>query len=252
MQNTLKMVLPVYVIFTKVDLIAGFSEFFGDLKKSERSQAWGATLRLDQDKAEPGKVFDAEFDTLVEHLHTRGLRRMALERSRETKEKVYQFPLEFAAIKRNLSDFLAAAFKPSSNINQPILRGFYFSSGTQEGKPLDRVVGAMGRAFGLRPAASEDAPEPVESKSYFLRDIFMGVMFPDADLAVRTEAEVRRKRLRQVARGDRRRRDRASLPRPGGALVHQQPPPRRRHPRMIAKEAAEVKWTDPGSPRRQG
>ena len=100
-------------MFTKIDLVAGFAEFFGDLKKSERAQAWGATIRLDADKREPGKLFDAEFDVLVEKLHTRGLRRMALERNREMKEKVYQFPLEFAAIKRNLSDFLAAAFAPS-------------------------------------------------------------------------------------------------------------------------------------------
>src|SRR6185437_2443862 len=64
MQATLKETLPVYVTFTKIDLVAGFSEFFGDMKKSERSQAWGATVRLDADRREPGKVFDAEFDTL--------------------------------------------------------------------------------------------------------------------------------------------------------------------------------------------
>src|SRR5579859_1209546 len=38
MQETLKMTMPVYVVFTKVDLIAGFVEYFSDLKKSERGQ----------------------------------------------------------------------------------------------------------------------------------------------------------------------------------------------------------------------
>jgi type VI secretion system protein ImpL len=199
MQSTLKMVLPVYVVFTKVDLIAGFTEFFGDLKKSERTQAWGATLRLDQDKKEPGKIFDTEFDLLVKSLHMRGIKRMALERNRENKEKIYQFPLEFAAVKRNLSDFLAAAFKPEGTSGQPILRGFYFSSGTQEGRPLDRVVGAMGRAFGLRGAATEEPAQKPESKSYFLRDVFTGVVFPDQDLASRSEGEIRRKRIQRFA-----------------------------------------------------
>ncbi len=198
MQTTLKEVLPVYVLFTKVDLIAGFSEFFGDLKKSERGQAWGATIRLDTDKREPGKLFDGEFDTLVERLHTRGLKRMALERNREVKEKVYQFPLEFAAIRRSLSDFLATAFAPTAGQASPILRGFYFTSGVQEGKPLDRVVGAMGRAFGLRGSVNEDAAAPVESKSFFLRDVFMGVVFPDQVLASRTEAEIRRIRRERI------------------------------------------------------
>src|SRR5262249_27486132 len=154
-------------LFTKADLIAGFTEFFGDFKKSERGQPWGATFKLDANKSDPGKVFDAEFDTLIEHLHTRGMKRLALERSREVKEKVYQFPLEFAAVKRNLSDFIAAAFAPSAGSSQPILRGFYFTSGVQEGRPLDRVVGAMGRAFGLRVAAAEEPVEKTESKSFF-------------------------------------------------------------------------------------
>ena len=198
MQQTLHMVLPVYVLFTKCDLVAGFTEFFGDLKKSERGQAWGATLRLDQSKAEPGKIFDGEFDTLVERLHERSLRRMAIERSRETKEKIYQFPLEFAAVKRNLSDFVASAFAPAGG-QEPILRGFYFTSGTQEGRPLDRVVGAMGRAFGLRGAVADEPTAKAESKSYFLRDVFMGIIFPDQDIAARTEGEIRRQRIQRFA-----------------------------------------------------
>ena len=198
MQVTLKETLPVYVLFTKIDLVAGFAEFFGDLKKSERGQAWGSTILLDADKSAPGKLFDAEFDILVEKLHTRGLKRMALERNRELKEKVYQFPLEFAAIKRSLSDFLQAAFTKGTG-STPILRGFYFTSGLQEGKPLDRVVGAMGRAFGLRGATEEGAAEKAESKSFFLRDVFMGVVFPDKGLAARTEAELARLRRQRYA-----------------------------------------------------
>jgi type VI secretion system protein ImpL len=50
----LKMVLPVYFLVTKCDLIAGFIEFFGDLRKSERSQAWGATVNLKENKTDPG------------------------------------------------------------------------------------------------------------------------------------------------------------------------------------------------------
>jgi type VI secretion system protein ImpL len=199
MQDTLRMVLPVYVMFTKVDLVAGFVEFFGDLKKSERGQPWGATLRLDEDKTEPAKLFDREFDVLVERLHQRCLKRMAVERKRETKEKVYQFPLEFAAIKRNLSDFVGAAFGGTTPAGGPTLRGFYFTSGTQEGRPLDRVVGAMGRAFGLRVGATEETSEKTEAKSYFLHDVFTGIIFPDQTLAARTESETRRRRIQRFA-----------------------------------------------------
>ncbi|WP_437720568.1 type VI secretion system membrane subunit TssM [Sorangium sp. So ce861] len=202
MQRTLHMTLPVYVLFTKTDLVAGFTEYFGDLKKSERAQAWGATVRLDENKSEPGKIFDREFDVLIERLHSRLTKRLIGERSRDVKEKAYQFPLEFAAVKRNLSDFIAAAFAPGAGAAPaPILRGFYFTSGVQEGRPLDRVVGAMGRAFGLRAAlgeGEEEAALPKESKSFFLHDVFTNVAFPDQDLAARSEAELRRRRMQRV------------------------------------------------------
>src|SRR5207249_5205717 len=107
-QDRLQMVLPVYVMFTKCDLIAGFVEYFGELKRSERGQPWGATLPLSSDKSNPGAVFDGEFDTLVEALHKKTIKRIGIGRgSRGEREKVYQFPLEFAAIKRNLSEFVA-------------------------------------------------------------------------------------------------------------------------------------------------
>ncbi len=207
MQEQLKMILPVYVLFTKCDLVAGFVEYFGDLKRSERGQAWGATIPLNEDKSSPSALFDREFDLLVQQLHKRTIVRIGSDRaSREEKEKIYQFPLEFAAIKRNLSDFMGAAFAPApppqgkqKPIPTPVLRGFYFTSGTQEGKPLDRVVGAMGRAFGLRPVERDEITQAKEAKSFFLKDVFTNVIFPDQDIAGRTEEEIRRVRWQRVA-----------------------------------------------------
>ncbi len=199
MQTTLKMSLPVYVFFTKSDLVAGFTEFFGDLKKSDRGQPWGATYNLGESKAEPGKLFEREFDILVEALHARVTRRVSNERSRSVKERVYQFPLEFAGIKYNLQSFMQATFAPAGGGAQPMLRGFYFTSGTQEGKPLDRIVGAMGRAFGLKGSVAEESDAPKESKSYFLRDVFMNIIFPDAVLASLSQVEVRRRLFQKLA-----------------------------------------------------
>ncbi len=36
--------MPVYVLFTKADLIAGFTEFFDDLDRERRAQVWGTTF----------------------------------------------------------------------------------------------------------------------------------------------------------------------------------------------------------------
>ncbi len=53
LREKLEVRFPVYVLFTKADLIAGFTEFFDDLGKEEREQVWGFTLPLDTVKAMP-------------------------------------------------------------------------------------------------------------------------------------------------------------------------------------------------------
>ncbi|MCU0908991.1 MAG: type VI secretion system membrane subunit TssM, partial [Rhodobacteraceae bacterium] len=63
----------------------------------------------------------------------------------------------------------------------PWLRGFYFTSATQEGNPIDRMLGAMGATFGM------PAPEPVrrahgERRSFFLRNMLTELIFPEAGL----------------------------------------------------------------------
>ena len=44
MQTRFGMRMPVYVLFTKADLIAGFTEFFDDLDRERRAQVWGTTF----------------------------------------------------------------------------------------------------------------------------------------------------------------------------------------------------------------
>lgn len=38
----LEVFAPLYIVFTKADLIAGFTEFFADAERSERERVWGA------------------------------------------------------------------------------------------------------------------------------------------------------------------------------------------------------------------
>lgn len=196
----LEMVVPVYLVFTKVDLVGGFSAFWGNLRKSERAQMWGATFPLEAPKDfEPGKAMEAEMDLLLQSLHSRALQLLGKEKNREALPQIFQFPLEMEAIKSGLSTFAAALFQKNSYQETPIFRGFYFTSGTQEGRPMDLVIGGMARAFGLR--SQLEAQKPTESKSYFVTDLFKKVVFPDKLVAGRTAREQRRLALRRLALG---------------------------------------------------
>jgi len=190
----LDMVLPVYLVFTKSDLIGGFVEFFGDMRKSDRDQILGATFALDGSAAQaPGRAFADEFAKLSESVHARALRVVGKETNAASRAKIFQFPTEFKALRANIEQFTEELFRQNSFQENPMLRGFYFTSGTQEGKPFERVMGNMARALGIRQPPSHQAP--ADSKSYFVTDVFRRVVFPDQDLAGRTAAEIKRQRV---------------------------------------------------------
>ncbi|HEY8428494.1 MAG TPA: type VI secretion system membrane subunit TssM, partial [Sandaracinaceae bacterium] len=195
-QNRLQMSLPVYVLFTKADLIPGFVEMFSDLSKQERGQIWGFTVPLAQPPADPAMHFAERFDELAAILERRALRRMGEERKLETRELVHGFPQQFATLRKSCGDFVAQLFEGSVFGETPMFRGVYFTSGTQEGRPIDRVMHKMAEAFGIR--SEVHLGEPVtEAKSYFLRDVFLNVVFKDGDIAARSASEQKRQQRNQ-------------------------------------------------------
>jgi type VI secretion system protein ImpL len=188
----LEIVLPVYLLLTKADLVAGFVEFWSVLTKPQRGQVWGASFDLSDPRlADPGRVVEAEFDELVDGMHARMLQRIPNERSPQGRARVMQFPLEFRALRAPLGQFVDALCRPGPSSERPLLRGFYFTSGTQVGRPVDRVLAGMARGFDLRaptPAGSDRTAEGGEAQSYFLTDVFRSVILPDRSLAVRSAA----------------------------------------------------------------
>ncbi|MCK5202820.1 MAG: type VI secretion system membrane subunit TssM, partial [Desulfobacterales bacterium] len=78
----LGMRIPVYFLLTKMDLVAGFTDFFDDLGKELRAQVWGITFPLDttQPSSDVLALFNSEFDALVESLNARQLWRIYQER----------------------------------------------------------------------------------------------------------------------------------------------------------------------------
>jgi type VI secretion system protein ImpL len=187
----LHVVVPVYLLCTKCDLVPGFVETWSELKKNDRGQIWGFTLPLEPDNPEPGEAFADKFDELLKVVEQRSLSRMAADRRVEIRQKVYEFPQQMAALRQNLIEFTAQAFAGNVYQETPILRGVYFTSGTQEGRPIDRVMSKVSEAFGVRPRVAQ-VQAPGEARSYFLRDVFSKVIFPDRDVAAASGAMSRR------------------------------------------------------------
>lgn len=194
----LELFAPVYVMFTKVDLIAGFIDFFEDADAAERSRVWGATLPYDADgRANAALLFDRHFDTLADGLRELGTTRMALERCDNMSPGVLTFPLEFVGIKHHLRTFIATLFDENPYQFKPIFRGFYFTSAIQEGAgahaAAERIIRQFDLARGRKLSASV-----ISNTGFFLRNLFSSVIFADRNL-VRQYASRSRLRLRYAA-----------------------------------------------------
>ena len=198
LMSRLEMVLPLYVLFTKIDLLPGFLEFFGDLSNQQRAQAWGSSFSLDDPRMqEPQAAVEAEFNLLTQSLHTRMLDRLAREPQPEVRARIIRFPLEFKPLRAPVARLIEELGRPNPYSETPFVRGFYFSSGTQTGRSIDRVLNNMAQGFSLGMMAHADA-RPKEPKSYFVTELFSKVIFPDRHLAVRSLSQMRRSTRNQL------------------------------------------------------
>ncbi len=194
----LELFAPVYVMFTKVDLVAGFVDFFEDSDADERSRVWGATLPYDADgKANAITQFDQHFDTLADGLKELGTTRMSLNRGESMSPGVLTFPLEFVGVKQHLRTFIATLFEDNPFQFKPIFRGFYFTSAIQEGVAThatgERIVQQYGLSAGRRLSASISS-----NTGFFLKNLFSSVIFADQNL-VRQYASRNKIRMRYAA-----------------------------------------------------
>ncbi|HEX6240949.1 MAG TPA: type VI secretion protein IcmF/TssM N-terminal domain-containing protein, partial [Polyangiales bacterium] len=186
--------LPVYLLFTKCDLISGFVETFGEMTPNDRRQIWGFTAPILERSSSPGHYFLEQFDLLCNSLEHYSLVRMGAEVRPEVISRIYEFPAQLRVLADKLGVFVDELFEDSAFGEAPFLRGAYFTSGTQEGAPADLLLENMAVAMNVRPPEQE---REGEKKSYFLHDMLMKVVFEDRDMATASHSELTRQQKRR-------------------------------------------------------
>jgi type VI secretion system protein ImpL len=190
--------LPVYVLVTKADLLSGFLEYFLNCTREERAQVWGFTLPYDPRNTAPvavREIFNQEFDLLYRRLNDGMHQRLLAEPDLSRRALAYSLPQQLSGLREVVGQLLASVFSESKFNQQPLLRGVYFTSATQEGTPFDRVLGAMQRTFGVPSKVAGMEASTGTGKTFFLQDLLQKVVFPEHFIAGRNMAAERRLRL---------------------------------------------------------
>ncbi len=181
LNHQLNMELPVYVMLTKADTIAGFTTFFDDLEQEDREQVWGFNFpnkKIERD-TEFKEYFDKEYSQLMEGISNRVLYLLDHEKTQNRRNLIHQFPHQMNGLKPLLSEFLNNIFTPNQFETPLIIRGMYFMSSTQSNMGSQWVSGSL---------PTERLHNPIdqvttEPKTFFVHDLLKNVIFKEANLA---------------------------------------------------------------------
>ena len=190
---TLEVSTPVYLLVTKTDLIAGFSEFYDDLDVEGRRAVLGATFPVERTRPVVDDLVTA-FDEVVANQQARQAKRLFEEVDQARRSLILGFPSQLGALRSRLARFVDGAFLSG---DQPTgtLRGFYFTSGIQQGAPLDRILAGVANSL----QASGESGRGGAGRTYFLNRLLTEVVFGEAGLVEADPAARRRQQTRLSA-----------------------------------------------------
>jgi type VI secretion system protein ImpL len=187
---------PVYLLVTKADLLAGFVDFFGEYSAAQREQVWGITFDA---AGVDGRTLPADLAarlaTLPARIAAMTPQRLQAEPRLQRRAAIYHFAAQIEALVPALARFAQRAFRHAADAPHQMVRSIHLSSGTQEGNPIDRVLGEISRSYGI---SLPDAPRTAaRGKAYFLNRLLHDLVIAEAPLAGTSLR--RRQRRRQLA-----------------------------------------------------
>jgi len=172
----LKHPCPLHLVFTKLDKVAGFGEFFSDLGKEERERTWGFPIPTSSNLP---NTFKAQYDRILKRLNERIILRLHQERNAEKRILIQQFPAQIEILKSNLTNFIYQFADSLSHYSKTPLQGIYFVSNLQQGMPVNLVQNHLTQTLDI-PLPAQDIsliPQPKYQQAYFSQQLFKKIIF---------------------------------------------------------------------------
>lgn len=176
---------PVYLVITKSDMLAGFSQFFESFSHAEREQVLGITFTEEASiNATVQSEFASKYSDLCNSLSRRKWARMSVERDDSKKSLLYLFTEQLSSLQsvlhRVVSQLASVQSNDQNSLDTGLLRGLYFTSGTQTGAPIDRMAARVSQVLGLQ--INRQAAWHNDQRSYFIKDVLEKIMMVEADV----------------------------------------------------------------------
>ena len=149
------------IIFTKLDALAGFCEFFQNEHATDLLKPLGFSLDW---KTRQGKFisnYKVQFDKLIEVLGQQVIHKMHPARSGVKRTLIREFPLQLASLGRTIQALIQTI---SPNLFR--VQSLYFTSGEQGGISLDRLNKKIQHEYAL--TVQDKFPQSINHRAYFI------------------------------------------------------------------------------------
>ncbi|MCB1045315.1 MAG: hypothetical protein KDC35_20405 [Acidobacteria bacterium] len=192
-QRTLSIQFPVFVVITKADTIYGFTQFFNKLNVDQQREMFGWS----SPSLESGfniNTFDQSFGQLIERVDQIKRRNLSRTHYSDDANKTFIFPEEFRALYQPLREYMSIIFEDSVYRAPMFFRGYYITSGMQEGQPIASACKALLKKGTVIPNLEQVF---TKSRAFFIRDFYTEKVFPEEGLVQRAFHHVRADKIKR-------------------------------------------------------
>ena len=171
-ENSLKIKFPIYVVFSKLDLVEGMGDYFKLFKDDVANKAFGLSLSNTFNKDD----LDNDFKELSRSLLYNIMSKNSLSHSLEDKKRSYLFLKQLDNLFALVSDFALKLKDENSLKNSSPIKGVYFVSAFQENIPINYLVNTVCDRYGIKKPLAR-ALNNYSKQSYFVKSLLKDIVF---------------------------------------------------------------------------
>lgn len=179
LMNRLGVVFPIYLVVTKADKVEGFVEFFGKYPAERIREVVGRTF-VDARPAHCIEGAGKTLDDLYDRLCSMSLGFMEQNEPGAVSQPFLTFPEEYRSLAGQLKVFIEALLRPNRYMRNPVFRGLYITSGTQEGQTISKAFIEMAVNLKIEPGQLTSIfTEETPKRPFFVQDLWTKVIVED-------------------------------------------------------------------------
>lgn len=163
--------INLYIVFTHMDKVAGFCDFFTEFSAQQTTQALGYIFEDYQSKTKLMEQHEKKYDRFLGRLHENLVTLLHKTRHNLTRYLIREFPQQLDSL-RNM---IRSSISYLADVNEPLLKikGVFFSSACQSGVCVDRISIPVSQSYQL--TLSNHFPQAHRTQPYFIKGIIRAI-----------------------------------------------------------------------------